>query len=64
MSEQKYCNHASCQAHAAEELLHAGRTLYRPELFEHAREAMHATVRCRMVPRKGPIRAPFPTGRS
>lgn len=56
---EKYCQHAICRAHTAEELLYMARRLLRPGLLPLAREAMKATVRCRLLPRKGPIHAPF-----
>jgi hypothetical protein len=59
----RYCQHATCRAHAFEELAWMARRLMRPELLGHASEALRATVRCRRQPRKGPIHAPFPPER-
>lgn len=57
---QRYCRHALCRAHAAEELKFMGRSLFRPDLFKLASETRRATVRCRLLPRKGPLHAPLP----
>lgn len=60
MSEQlRYCQHALCRAHTAEELAFMAQTLWRRDLMQLAREAATSTVRCRRQPRKGPIHAPF-----
>jgi hypothetical protein len=56
----RYCQHATCRAHTAEELLYMGARLDRKDLQLAAREALRATVRCRHQPRKGPIHAPLP----
>ena len=37
-----------------------GATLNRPELRDLAEQSHQSTVRCRLLPRRGPIRAPFP----
>jgi hypothetical protein len=55
----RYCRHATCRTDAATELYWMGMRLDRADLMKAARDALHATVRCRHVPRKGPIRAPF-----
>jgi len=59
--EQKYCTHASCRTDAATELAYAGAVLQRKDLRDAAREVYSSTVRCRHQPRKGALKAPFPT---
>lgn len=61
-----YCTHADCRAHTAEELLYLAERLHRPEqrrqaLAAHARVMSSAAieVRCRRVPRRGPVATPF-----
>lgn len=57
--QPKYCQHAICRAHTAEELLWMGARLFRRDLLVLAGEADTSTVRCRLLPRKGPIHAPL-----
>ena len=56
----RYCEHAICRAHTAEELIWMGHRLIRRDLLRLAGEAMSSTVRCRLQPRKGPVHAPLP----
>lgn len=58
-AEQRYCQHAICRAHAAEDLVFMGRAMKRPDLLELASQTSISTVRCRLQARKGPIRAPL-----
>lgn len=60
----RYCQHAICRAHTAEELLYMGLRLFRRDLVVLAREVDSSTVRCRLQPRKGPIHAPLPSRRA
>jgi hypothetical protein len=59
-----YCTHEECRAHAAEELLHAAGALPHraAELRAAAARAWRGacSVRCRQVPRPGPVAAPLP----
>ena len=61
---QRYCTHATCRDDTAAELLWMGKRLWRRDLIAMAGEAYRATVRCRHVPRKGPIHAPLPQRKS
>ena len=65
-----YCIHADCAAHAVEELQHMAKLLPYREDVKRALGTMEkrllsaalrddGTVRCRHVPRKGPIQVPF-----
>jgi hypothetical protein len=54
-----YCQHEDCRAHAVEELFYMARRLMRPDLAELAVKALHGEVRCRRVPRRGPVPIPF-----
>ena len=56
----RYCEHASCRLDTAAELAYMGARLFRRDLMRMAGEVHSSTVRCRMQPRRGPIRAPFP----
>lgn len=56
----KYCQHATCREDTARELAFMGATLWRQDLSALATQAHQSTVRCRHVPRKGPISAPLP----
>jgi hypothetical protein len=58
--QPKYCEHANCRLDTAVELSFMGTTLYRPDLLTLAGQVHSSTVRCRLLPRKGPIHAPFP----
>lgn len=58
-----HCTHADCRAHTAEELLFFAQTsdpVRRALLQRLAAAAQHKEVRCRRVPRKGAVLAPFP----
>ncbi len=59
----KYCKHRDCQEHTAAELYYMAETLRRPKLFHQAMETFYSEVRCRKVPRKGPVNAPLPKAR-
>ena len=54
-----YCEHHDCRCHAAEELAFMSDMLHRPDLLAKAVEVFSRTVRCRHVPRKGPIPVPL-----
>lgn len=55
-----YCStHHDCRCHAAEELAFMAERLHRVDLLAKAVEIHSKVVRCRHVPRKGPIPAPF-----
>lgn len=58
--EQAWCTHATCREDQERDLAFMGAALNRPELRAIADQAKHSTVRCRLQPRKGPVRAPFP----
>jgi hypothetical protein len=61
-SVKLYCRHADCRAHAAEELMFIAARIRRPELIPTARMLIRKAprVRCRHVPRRGPINVPLP----
>lgn len=59
--KQRYCQHAICRAHTAEELMFMARRLMRHDLAKLASEVTQSTVRCRLQPRKGPIHVDFAT---
>jgi len=54
-----YCEHYDCRCDAAEELAFMSDALHRPDLLAKAVEVFFRVVRCRHVPRKGPIPMPF-----
>lgn len=56
-----YCQHANCRLDTAAELAYMGLFFKRDDLLRLAAESARSTVRCRLVPRKGPVHAPFPT---
>jgi hypothetical protein len=63
MTEKRYCQHANCRLDTAVELAYMGSLLLRKDLLILAGQVNESTVRCRLVPRKGPIHAPLPTRR-
>ena len=61
MNDQvRYCQHSTCREETARELAFMGARLYRNDLRVLAAQAHASTVRCRHVPRKGPVHAPLP----
>jgi hypothetical protein len=57
---QAWCTHATCREDQALDLAFMGAALNREDLRALADAAHQSTVRCRLQPRKGAIRAPFP----
>lgn len=62
-AEQAWCQHATCREDQARDLGFMASELNRPELRELAGAAHNSTVRCRLQPRKGAVRAPLPKSR-
>lgn len=56
----KYCQHGICRTDTLEELVALGLATRRRDVLDAANHTMQATVRCRLLPRKGPVRAPLP----
>lgn len=63
-ADLKYCQHFSCRLDTASDLAFMGARLFRRDLMQMAGQVHSSTVRCRMQPRRGPIRAPFPPTRA
>jgi hypothetical protein len=59
-AEQKWCTHATCREDQERDLSFIGAALDRRDLRELADAALQSTVRCRLQPRRGAVRAPFP----
>lgn len=55
-----YCTHATCREDQERDLAFMAAALNRKDLRELAAAAHQSTVRCRLQPRKGAVRAPFP----
>jgi len=57
---QTWCEHAICREEQARDLAYLGAALNRNDLRVLAAQAHASTVRCRLQPRKGAVRAPLP----
>jgi len=64
VNECRYCQHANCRLDTAVELAYMGSRLLRKDLLILAGEVHLSSVRCRLVPRKGPVHAPLPSKNS
>lgn len=59
-AEQTWCTHATCREDQESDLAFMAAALDRQDLREIADAAHQSTVRCRIQPRRGPVRAPLP----
>lgn len=59
-AEQKWCQHAICRDDQERDLAFMASALNRKDLRALADAAHQSTVRCRLQPRKGAMRAPLP----
>lgn len=65
-AEQRYCLHADCKVDTFDEMMLMACVLDRRNLVLFAAQCLMdgVQVRCRRVPRKGPIHAPLPPRRA
>lgn len=59
---EKYCTHYECQCSHAQDLVHAADSIpsRHGEFIAKAAQVFELSVRCRKLPRRGGVEAPFP----
>lgn len=62
--ELRYCQHVNCRLDTASDLAFMAVRLLREDLMQMAGQVHSSTVRCRLLPRKGPVFAPLPPRRA
>lgn len=59
---KEYCTHVSCRLDTLQELVFLGVVRTQEGLLMKWQELRTKEVRCRVVPRRGAVDAPFPVG--